>query len=280
MATLGLASVGGAPAPSGAAPAQGVGAQGAGTPASGITVEWLGWSHYRLTSPSGKVVVTNPRIERSPDVPITLDEALALRTDLIVVADAHGDEVGNTVEIAQATGARVVTPAFEMGTWRADMGVPRPQLTFTNPGEVERFDGITVRVLNSVHGSAPSRPSENVFYGGPAGSFMITFENGYTVYFSGSSAATLDMGIWAEMYQPDAAIIYAGARHEPRDAAQVAKLLASNSPNLRTLLPHHHLVRPAAGTQGPADLRAALQQAGVTVSFVEPEIGRPFTLSK
>src|SRR5687768_8008011 len=79
-------------------------AQGAGAQASGITVEWLGWSHYRLTSPSGRVVVTNPRIAGNADSPITQDEALALRTDVIVVADLHPDELGATVEIAQAAG--------------------------------------------------------------------------------------------------------------------------------------------------------------------------------
>src|SRR4029077_7089763 len=50
---------------------------------SGITVEFLGWSHYRLTSPSGKVVVTNPYITNNPDAAVTLDEALAKRTDII-----------------------------------------------------------------------------------------------------------------------------------------------------------------------------------------------------
>ena len=255
-------------------------AQGTGAQASGITVEWLGWSHYRLTSPSGRVVVTNPRIAGNADSPITQDEALALRTDVIVVADLHPDELGATVEIAQAAGARVVTPAFESGTWLAEMGVPRPQLSFTSPGEVDRHEGITVRVLNSVHGSNPPRASETVWYGGPAASFMITFENGYTVYFSGSSAATLDMGMWAEMYQPDAAIVHQGSRHEPRDAAMVVKLMTTNNPNLRTVFPHHHLAQPPAGQLTPADLRAAIQQLGLNVTFVEPEIGRPYTLTR
>ena len=42
---------------------------------------------------------------------------------------------------------------------------------------------------------------------------MITFENGYTIYFSGSSAATADMAIWAEAYKPDAVILHMDGRH-------------------------------------------------------------------
>jgi hypothetical protein len=56
--------------------------------------------------------------------------------------------------------------------------------------------------------------------------------------------------------------------------------MLTNNPNLRTVLPHHHAVRPAPGTQGPANLRALLQQQGLSVNLVEPVPGQPFTLSK
>ncbi len=82
---------------------------------SGITVEYLGWSHYRLTSPSGKVVLTNPFITNNPDAAITLDEAIARGADIILVADGHGDERGNALDIVKATEARVVLP-FELLT--------------------------------------------------------------------------------------------------------------------------------------------------------------------
>jgi len=247
---------------------------------SGITVEYLGWSHYRLTSPTGKVVVTNPFIN-SPDSAITLDEAIARGADIIVVADGHGDEQGQTIELAQGTGARVVTPAFEMGTWFAEMGIPRPQLSFTSPGEVYRYEGITVRILGSVHGSNPPRPSENVYYPGVAASFMITFENGYTLYFSGSSAATMDMMAWGDWYKPDAVIAHISAAHEPRDAAAVVKYMSNNNPNLKTVFPHHHRLQPQpGGLFRPADLRTAIQEAGVNVNFIDPNPGQPYTLTK
>jgi L-ascorbate metabolism protein UlaG (beta-lactamase superfamily) len=249
-------------------------------PAS-ITVEFLGWSHYRLTSPSGKVVVTNPFIEGNPDAAISLDEAIARGADLIVVADGHRDEQGNAIEIAQATGARIVTSAFELSTWFAEMGVPRPQLSFTSPGDAYRHEGITVRVLGSVHGSAVPRPSESVYYGGVAGSFMITFENGFTVYFSGSSAATMDMQLWADMYKPDAAIVHQSAAHEPRDAAMIVKFMTTNNPNLRTVFPHHHRLQPQpGGLFRPADLRAEIERLGLNVEFIEPVPGQPYTLTK
>jgi L-ascorbate metabolism protein UlaG (beta-lactamase superfamily) len=76
---------------------------------AGVTVEYRGWSHYKLTSPTGQIILTNPYITNNPDAALTLDKAIAQGADLILVADGHGDEVGDTVPIAKATGARVVT---------------------------------------------------------------------------------------------------------------------------------------------------------------------------
>jgi L-ascorbate metabolism protein UlaG (beta-lactamase superfamily) len=248
---------------------------------SGVTVEYLGWSHYRLTSPSGKVVLTNPWVTNNPDAALTLDEAIARGADLILPADGHADDQGSTVELAKATGATVVTPDFAMGGWLAGMGVPRGQLTFTNPGDVYRSEGITVHVLGSIHGSTPPSPSEEVYYPGVAASFMITFENGFTVYFSGSSAATSDMALWGDWYKPDAAIIHISAAHEPRDAAMVAKFMSTNNPNLKTVFPHHHRLQPQpGGLFRPADLRNAIQELGVNVNFIEPNPLQPYTLIK
>jgi hypothetical protein len=62
-----------------------------------------------------------------------------------------------------------------------------------------------------VHGSELNPPTTAVPYGGVAAGYFITFENGFTVYFSGSSAAMAEQGLWAQMYQPNLAIIHMGA---------------------------------------------------------------------
>jgi L-ascorbate metabolism protein UlaG (beta-lactamase superfamily) len=255
------------------------GAQATGAQGSGITVEFLGWSHYRLTSPTGKVILTNPFITNNADAAITLDEAIARGADIILVADGHGDERGNAVDIVKATNAQVVVP-FELGTWFLQNGAPAPQVIRSNPGNAHRFDGITVRVLNAVHGSGITLPDQTVLYSGPAVSFMVTFENGYTIYFSGSSSATMDMQLWGDWYKPDAAILHQDGSHEPRDAAAVGKFMATNNPNLKTVFPHHHRLQPQPGTFTPNDLRTALQQLDVNVSFIEPAPLQPYTLTK
>ena len=53
----------------------------------------------------------------------------------------------------------------------------------------------------------------------------IEFENGLTVYFSGSTALTMDMQLWGSMYQPDVAILVLSGNRDVKDIAQMARFL-------------------------------------------------------
>ncbi len=54
------------------------------------TLEWLSWSIFRLTSPSGKVFLTNPFVT-NPFSPVKVDDFK--KVDYILVADGHGGEL-------------------------------------------------------------------------------------------------------------------------------------------------------------------------------------------
>src|SRR4051812_37117131 len=156
------------------------------------TLEWFGWSNFRLTAPNGKVVFINPFINGNPDAAIGVDDIA--KADLILAADGHGDEIGSTMDIAMKTGAMVIAPAGVNG-WFIEKGLPAAQVPqrFSLPGNVYKMDGVTVRVVNSIHSSELPQPTAANPYGGVAAGFIVTFDaTGYTIYFSGSSAATSD----------------------------------------------------------------------------------------
>jgi L-ascorbate metabolism protein UlaG (beta-lactamase superfamily) len=239
-----------------------------------VSVEWLGWSHFRFTSPTGKVVLTNP-FTSNPDSPIKAEDVT--KADLIVVADGHGDEVGSTVQIAQQTGATVLAPGG-VNSWLIEQGVPRPQVpkSFFQPGDrYTGLQGITVRSVESVHGSELNPPTQAVPYGGVAAGYVITFENGYTVYFSGSSAATAEQAIWAQLYKPDMAILHMGADHEPLDFAYSVKQLQTENPNLKTVIPHHNRVNPPQGQTTVADVQAAMDGMGLGIQVTQLPLSTP-----
>lgn len=242
-----------------------------------VTIEWFGWSHYRFTSPTGKVILTNP-FTSNPDSPIKAEDVD--KADLIVVADGHGDEVGSTVQIANQTGAMVLAPGG-VNSWLIEQGVPRAQVPkpFFQPGDrYTGLEGITVRSVESVHGSELSPPTAAIPYGGVAAGYFITFENGFTVYFSGSSAAMAEQGLWATMYKPNLAILHMGSDHEPIDFAQQVKLLKSENPNLTTVFPHHNRVTPPAGDTTVAQVQSAIDAMGVDQKVTQPPLNQAVTL--
>jgi L-ascorbate metabolism protein UlaG (beta-lactamase superfamily) len=199
-----------------------------------VKVEWLGHEFYRLTSPKGVVVITSPWLA-NPDGPVPLDDLA--RTDFILVPNAHTDDMGNPIEIAARSGATVITPA-PLGRWLIGNGLKQEQFRRAGIGDQFVLKGITFKIGPSAHDNTLATGAD----GGPAASFFITFENGFTVFFNGHSTLIADLALYASIYQPDLAIL--GLAGDPPEFAQVAQLLTTNNPKLRTIIPSH--MRPGA----------------------------------
>ncbi|SRR6266540_2677767 len=250
-----------------------VGADVAVAASAPVKIEWFSWSIFRMTSPSGKVVLTNPFVT-NPDSPVKVDDFP--KVDIIVVADGHQDEVGSAAEIALATHAKVIT-SFEMySVWFEPRKVPLEQIVRSSPGDWTKSDGITIRNIGSIHGSGTA----DKLYGGAAMGFMIKFENGLTVYFAGSTAPTLDMTMWGRMYKPDVAILQMSAAKDPQDLVEEIKMLRTNNPNLKTVIPHHHRLQVPPGGTTPADVAAAVKAAKLPVRVLIPELGKSYDLTR
>ena len=243
-----------------------------------VKVEWLTWAFYRITSPGGKVILTNPWY-KNPDSSITLADIP--EADIILVPTGHPDEIGNALEIAAKTGATIVASHDLINlVWKPEGAGFRTPVKFNDvtvktkyfqPGTTETIDGITIRAVTALHG--------NWSTGGPAMGFFITMEDGYTIYFSGSTDLTLDMKLWGELFKPDAAILYLSSGMNPRDVALMAKLLSEKNPNLKTVFPQHHRLKSKSG-RSPADLRSAMAEMGLKAKLIDPQPGVIYTLSK
>src|SRR3972149_980477 len=86
-------------------------AAGAMAQSGSVKLEWITWSFFRFTTPGGKVILTNPFITGNPDAAAGVKLEEIAKADLILIPDGHGDEIGDAVAIAKATGARIVTPS-------------------------------------------------------------------------------------------------------------------------------------------------------------------------
>jgi L-ascorbate metabolism protein UlaG (beta-lactamase superfamily) len=87
-----------------------------------LEVLWLGQAAFKITTPGGKVIVTETPAEYK-----NLDKLG--KVDLILVTHGHGDHIGDVKELAAKTGAKVYGPAgliqtlVDLGWFSAEQGV-------------------------------------------------------------------------------------------------------------------------------------------------------------
>ena len=85
-----------------------------------MKITWFGHSAFRLDF-ADKVVLIDPFFTGNPAFQGSRDQAVEGATH-ILVTHGHSDHIGDTLEIAQATGAKVVTN-FELSMWLASKGL-------------------------------------------------------------------------------------------------------------------------------------------------------------
>jgi L-ascorbate metabolism protein UlaG (beta-lactamase superfamily) len=96
---------------------------------------------------------------------------------------------------------------------------------------------------------------------------MIAGE-GHVIYVSGDTDITADMGLWAELHQPDIGILNCGGHYtmDMKRAAYAARKFF----NFKTVIPSHYRTFGLLA-QDASELKAGLP--GVKV--VEPEVMQP-----
>jgi L-ascorbate metabolism protein UlaG (beta-lactamase superfamily) len=228
-----------------------------------VKLEWLGHEFYRFTSPNGVVVVTSPYLN-NPDGPVP-KESLA-RTDIILVPNAHNDDMGQPEEVALVAGAMVFAPG-PLGRWLiAERGLKQEQFRRAGIGDLVEQKGLRFRFPPSHHDNT----LPNGVDGGPAASFLVFFENGFTVFYNGHSTMISELALYAEVYKPDVVIL--GITNSAQEFAQVAKLMATNNPKLKQVIPSHQRPNAPVLEEG----KKALEAAGLGDKWFLPELRRAY----
>lgn len=252
--------------------------------AADVEMTFYGNQHFKLVTPGGKVILINPWVKGNPDWPKEMKLEEIRKVDAIFVSGGHPDDMGQADEIAKQSGATIITPA-ELGGYFQQAGVPAQQIFGSAAGGQGTIAGIKYQIVHTHHGTGYLLPNNPIRqYGGINSGYILTFENGLKIYTALSSPLTMEFQLFGSRYKPHVAILPVGGRFQmhPDDAAYAAKLLMTDNPNLKTLVPQHHRINaPSPGGPGatPEAFDAEVKKLGLPLKVLNPKIGQAYKIS-
>lgn len=260
--------------------AAGVALAQTGAPTGKTEVMWLGQAAFKITTPGGKVIVTDPWLRQNPLTPPEYKQLDKFgRIDVLLVSHAHWDHFADAVPLAQHYDTPIRAPG-DMNQALTTLGVlPAKMLPRMNKGgTITPVPGIKVTAVHAEHSSVlvwrnPATDKDESHYGGEPVGWIIELENGFRIYHAGDTAVFGDMRLIGERYRPDLALVPIGGHFtmDPADAAWAVTQMIKP----RAVIPMHYGANPLAkGTakefadaMGPGPVKVIVATPGHAIEF-------------
>jgi L-ascorbate metabolism protein UlaG (beta-lactamase superfamily) len=190
-------------------------------------ITWLG--HASVSVEFGEhVIYFDPWLDDNPAC--TLKRSDVKKATAICPTHGHIDHLGDSFELVRQTGATLIcTP--ELGFYAESKGLQEGKEVYgLNTGGSWRKDSFTITMVPASHTSeimgegwisGPIQP------GSGAIGYVLSIDDGPTIYFSGDTGVFADMPIIRDLYRPSVAIMTAGGKYNMgyREAAYAAALV-------------------------------------------------------
>src|SRR5262245_45793467 len=215
-------------------------------------IRWLGHASIYLETAGFKVLI-DPFLTGNPAASIKAQEAQA---DFILVSHGHGDHLGDTIPIAQRTGAKVICN-YEISEWLVKKGLTNVHGQQHGGGFNHPFG--RVKLTLAFHGSMLPDGANG---GNPCG-FLLYLQDGKKIYHAADTGLFGDMRLIGEE-GIDLAILPIGDNYTmgPDDALRAVKMIEP-----RKVLPIHYNTWPVIA-QDAAAWAARVRQETQTVPVV------------
>lgn len=231
-----------------------------------MKITWLGHSAFRVQIGSAVVLIdpflkNNPTFEASG---VDWGDAVEGATH-VVLTHGHGDHVGDTVEIAQQTGAKVVTN-YDLCMWLAKQGVT----TFDpmNTGGTTDQGDFKVSLVRADH-SAGLVEMDVGYPLGSANGVVLTPNDGPALLHMGDTDIFSDMALINEIWAPEIGIVPIGDRFTM--GARTASMACERYFKFKSVIPCHYGSFPIIDQSADAFVAAATGQ-----KVVVPKVGVAF----
>src|SRR6266508_5693107 len=136
-----------------------------------IQITWLGHAAFKLVSSGGTDILIDPFLTKNPATPAELKDLSRYHPNFILVTHSHGDHLGDAVELAKMSKAKIVSvympEPFKKGELSRELVEP------VNVGDNLTLGDVKLHVVPAIHSSEPS--------GRPVG-YILEFADGRAVY--------------------------------------------------------------------------------------------------
>ncbi len=218
-----------------------------------MRITWLGHAAW-LIEAGGKRVLIDPFITGNPSSPVKASDLEKI--DLILVTHNHSDHLGDTVEISNRTGAKVVS-MFENVNLMCSNGLKQDHgFGMNKGGDFVDLEGIKVALVQAVHSGNECGVVLNI--------------DGKTVYHAGDTAFFSDMGLIGSQFEIDIALLPIGGYFTmgPKQATEAAKAVKA-----KIVMPMHYNTFPPIRQDPGAFVKMLSGQKGLV-----PVPGKPIEL--
>jgi L-ascorbate metabolism protein UlaG (beta-lactamase superfamily) len=237
-------------------------------------VLWLGQSTFRITTPGGKVIVTDPWLRPNPITPPEYKNLAALgKVDVLLVTHGHGDHFADAPDLAKMNNIPMYAPG-DMNQVVGLLGIlPANQVPrFNKSGTIAPVPGIKVTAVRADHSSVivwknPATGKDEAHYGGEPVGYIIELENGFRIWHMGDTGLFSDMRFIAEYYKPDLVLMPIGGHFTmgPAEAAYATREWIK----AKAVIPMHYGANPL-GRGTPEEFQRALGQGSTLVLPLKP----------
>ena len=228
-----------------------------------VKLRWFGHSAFEITSAENLKILIDPFISNNPVSPVKVEE---IDADVICVTHGHADHFGDTMEIANRTGA-VIIGNHEHSVYLARQGFDTEGM---NIGGSIKLHNIGITMVEAKHSSDMDFIEEIGAGGNPCG-YIIQLENGRKIYHTGDTGIFSDMrNVIAIIYKPDILLIPIGDRYTmgPMEAA-----IASQWINPELVIPMHYNTFPVI-QQNPREFAERVESSNPEIKVIILEPGQ------